>query len=121
LVESNGILINDIVSVGSNGTLNNFTSIAEAIKFAPNNSKPEDGYYVIYATQGYYEEYVVVPKHKKNIMLVGDGINRTVITGNHSVVDGWTTFNSSTFGKYSIYPNTIINGPYYDFDHDGNL
>jgi pectinesterase len=32
-------------------------------------------------------------------MLLGDGINRTVITGNHSVIDGWTTFNSSTFGK----------------------
>nr|XP_027109328.1 probable pectinesterase/pectinesterase inhibitor 25 [Coffea arabica] len=47
--------------------------------------------------QGFYEEYVVVPKHKKSVMLIGDGINRTVISGNRNVVDGWTTFNSSTF------------------------
>ncbi|URD79414.1 pectinesterase [Musa troglodytarum] len=30
-------------------------------------------------------------------MMIGEGINQTVITGNHSVADGWTTFNSSTF------------------------
>ncbi|CAI9767834.1 unnamed protein product [Fraxinus pennsylvanica] len=29
--------------------------------------------------------------------MIGDGINQTIITGNHSFVDGWTTFNSSTF------------------------
>jgi len=97
-VESNGILIKDTVTVGLYGT-DNFTSISDAVAFAPNNSKPEDGYFVIYATEGYYEEYVDVPTYKTNIMLLGDGINRTVITGNHSVIDGWTTFNSSTFGK----------------------
>lgn len=90
--------MNDTVTVGLYGK-DNFTSINEAIAFAPNQSKPEDGYFIIYAREGYYQEYVVVPKHKKNIMLIGDGINRTVITGNHSVIDGWTTFNSSTFGK----------------------
>ncbi|XP_062175168.1 probable pectinesterase/pectinesterase inhibitor 25 isoform X2 [Alnus glutinosa] len=96
LGESNGILINETVTVGLFGS-DNFTSISDAVAFAPNNSKPEDGYFVIYATEGYYEEYVDVPNYKKNIMLLGDGINRTVITGNHSVIDGWTTFNSSTF------------------------
>ncbi|EEF46613.1 probable pectinesterase/pectinesterase inhibitor 25 [Ricinus communis] len=94
-MEEDGILINDTVIVSPYGT-DNFTSIGDAIAIAPNNSKPEDGYFVIYAREGYYEEYVIVPKYKKNILLIGDGINRTVITGNHSVVDGWTTFNSST-------------------------
>ena len=93
-----GIFINDTVVVSSTGA-DNFTSIGDAIAFAPNNSMPQDGYFVIYVRGGYYEEYVVVPKYKTNIMLVGDGINRTVITGNHSVVDGWTTYNSSTFSK----------------------
>ncbi|KAG7949045.1 hypothetical protein I3843_13G039800 [Carya illinoinensis] len=96
LMEDGGILVNDTVTVGLYGK-DNFTSINEAIAFAPNQSKPGDGYFIIYAREGYYQEYVVVPKHKKNIMLIGDGINRTVITGNHSVIDGWTTFNSSTF------------------------
>lgn len=101
-MESSGILVNDTVIVGSYGT-DNFTSIGEAIAFAPNNSKAEDGYFVIYIREGYYEEYLVVPKHKTNVMLLGDGINKTVITGNHSFVDGWTTFNSSTFGKYITF------------------
>ena len=96
---NNGILVIDKVTVTRNGT-GNFTSITEAIAFAPNNSMPEDGLFVIYAREGYYEEYIVVPKNKRNILLIGDGINKTVITGNHSVIDGWTTFNSSTFGKY---------------------
>ncbi|KAL9388287.1 hypothetical protein Peur_016892 [Populus x canadensis] len=91
-----GILINDTVIVSPYGT-DNFTTIGDAIAFAPNNSKPEGGYFVIFVREGIYEEYVVVPKNKKNIVLIGEGINRTVITGNHSVIDGWTTFNSSTF------------------------
>jgi pectinesterase len=52
---------------------------------------------------GVYEENVVVPKNKKYVMMVGDGIGQTVITGNRSVVDGWTTFNSATFGEFSVF------------------
>lgn len=97
-MESSGIIVNDSVIVSRDGT-DNFTSIGAAIDSAPNNTKPEDGYFVIYLRKGHYKEYVVVPKYKKNIMLLGDGINKTVITGKHNFVDGWTTFNSSTFGK----------------------
>lgn len=97
-MESSGIIVNDSVIVSRDGT-DNFTSIGAAIDSAPNNTKPEDGYFVIYVRKGHYKEYVVVPKYKKNIMLLGDGINKTVITGKHNFVDGWTTFNSSTFGK----------------------
>lgn len=93
--------MNQVVVVSPNGS-DNFSSIGEAIAFAPNNSKAEDGYFVIYAREAVYQEYLVVPKHKKHIMLIGDGINRTIITGNHSVIDGWTTFNSSTFGTQSF-------------------
>ena len=84
-----------VVSKDQNG---NFTSIGAAVASAPSNASSESGYYLIYVTAGVYEEYVVVPKNKKYVMLVGDGINRTIITGNRSVVDGWTTFNSATFG-----------------------
>ncbi|WJX30543.1 putative pectinesterase/pectinesterase inhibitor 25 [Trifolium repens] len=94
--ESQGILLNDFVIVSPYGTANH-TSIGDAIASAPNNTMPQDGYFLIYVREGYYEEYVIVPKEKKGILLVGDGINKTIITGNHSVIDGWTTFNSSTF------------------------
>ncbi|KAM5551184.1 putative pectinesterase/pectinesterase inhibitor 25 [Rosa sericea] len=95
-MESSGIIVNDTVIVSPHGT-DNFTSIGAAIESAPNNTEPEDGYFVIYARKGHYKEYVVVPKYKKNIMLLGDGINKTIITGKHNFIDGWTTFNSSTF------------------------
>lgn len=100
-----GILLYDFVIVSPYGKAN-YTTIGEAIAAAPNNTNPEDGYFLVYVREGYYEEYVVIPKEKKNILLVGDGINKTIITGNHSVIDGWTTFNSSTFGKYFILSNS---------------
>lgn len=77
----------------------NFTSIGDAVAAAPSKLSPGNGYFVIYVREGLYEEYVTIPKDKRNILLIGDGINKTCITGNHSVVDGWTTFNSSTFSK----------------------
>ncbi|XWS57077.1 hypothetical protein CRYUN_Cryun09bG0140400 [Craigia yunnanensis] len=95
-VEANGILINDTVLVGPYEG-DNFTTIGEAITSAPNNLNPEDGFFMIYAREGYYQEYIIVSKEKKNIMLIGDGINKTIVTGNHSKIDGWTTYNSSTF------------------------
>ena len=34
-------------------------------------------------------------------MLVGDGIGKTVVKASRNVVDGWTTFQSATFGAFS--------------------
>ncbi|KAG7624748.1 Pectinesterase catalytic [Arabidopsis thaliana x Arabidopsis arenosa] len=90
------ILVSKAVIVGPFKS-DNFTTITDAIAAAPNNTRPEDGYFVIYAREGVYEEYIVVPINKKNLMLIGDGINKTIITGNHNVVDGWTTYNCSSF------------------------
>ncbi|CAN8269484.1 unnamed protein product [Cochlearia groenlandica] len=90
------ILVNQAVTVGPYKT-DNFTTITAAIAAAPNNTRPEGGYFVIYAREGVYEEYIVVQVNKKNLMLIGDGINKTIITGNHNVVDGWTTYDCSSF------------------------
>lgn len=79
-----------------------FTTINEAVMAAPNNTGTNNGYHVIYVVAGVYNEYVSVAKTKQNLMIVGDGINRTIITGNRSVVDGWTTFQSATFGKLKL-------------------
>ncbi|XP_006828577.2 probable pectinesterase/pectinesterase inhibitor 47 [Amborella trichopoda] len=91
-----GLGMRDFVTV-SKGKDGNFTSINEAVASAPNNTNVEEGYFVIYVKEGVYEEHVTVARNKKNLMVIGDGINRTVVTGNRSVVDGWTTFNSATF------------------------
>ncbi|XP_074562111.1 pectinesterase-like [Curcuma longa] len=83
--------------VAQDGT-GDFTSISEAVAFAPNDTAAATaGYFVVYVSEGVYRENVVVPMNKRNLILIGAGINRTVITSNHSVGDGWTTFNSATF------------------------
>lgn len=86
------------VKVAKDGS-GNFTTVGDAVAFAPNNTAIEDGYFAIYIEEGVYSENVVVPKNKKNLILIGVGINRTIITSNRSVVDGWTTFASATFGE----------------------
>lgn len=97
--EADAVQVSDIVTVIQNGT-GNFTTINDAIAAAPNKTDGSKGYFLIYVTAGLYEEYVDIPKYKRYVMMIGDGINQTVITGNRSVVDGWTTFNSATFSKF---------------------
>ncbi|XP_042986820.1 probable pectinesterase/pectinesterase inhibitor 7 [Carya illinoinensis] len=94
--EDEEIMVSDIVIVCQNGG-GNFTTINDAILAAPNNTNSSDGYFLIYVTAGVYQEYVSIPKNKRYLLMIGDGINRTIITGNRSVDDGWTTFNSATF------------------------
>ncbi|KAE8789019.1 putative pectinesterase/pectinesterase inhibitor 41 [Hordeum vulgare] len=84
------------VTVDQSGA-GNYTTVADAVAAAPSNLGASSGYFVIHVAAGVYEENVAVPKNKKYVMMVGDGIGQTVITGNRSVVDGWTTFNSATF------------------------
>ncbi|XP_077240211.1 plant invertase/pectin methylesterase inhibitor superfamily [Tasmannia lanceolata] len=93
---SDSVLVGDIVVVNQDGS-ENFTTINDAVNAAPNKTHASDGYFLIMIRAGVYEENVNVAKYKKNLMMIGDGINQTVITGNRSVVDGWTTFNSATF------------------------
>lgn len=81
-----------VLTVAADGTAN-FTTITDAINFAPNNSYDR---IVIYVKEGIYDENVDIPSYKPNIVLMGDGRDVTVITGNRSVADGWTTFRSAT-------------------------
>ncbi|RZS25413.1 hypothetical protein BHM03_00058610 [Ensete ventricosum] len=97
LQATDAVLVNDVVRVSQDGS-GDFATITDAVNSAPVDHNEFTGYYLIYVAAGVYEEYIVIPKHKKHLMMIGDGINQTVITGNHSVGDGWTTFNSSTFG-----------------------
>ncbi|KAK7411796.1 hypothetical protein VNO78_03237 [Psophocarpus tetragonolobus] len=83
---------NEMLVVAADGT-GNFSTITEAINFAPNNSMDRT---MIYVKEGVYEENVEIPSYKTNIVMFGDGSDVTVITGNRSVGDGWTTFRSAT-------------------------
>ncbi|KAJ4886592.1 Pectinesterase/pectinesterase inhibitor 3 [Raphanus sativus] len=79
-------------TVAANGS-GKFKTIAAAVAAAPDNSNRR---YVIHIRAGVYRENVEVSKKKKNIMFMGDGRTRTIITGNRNVVDGSTTFHSAT-------------------------
>ncbi|KAM0909780.1 hypothetical protein ACQ4PT_014600 [Festuca glaucescens] len=71
----------------------NFTTVGEAVAAAPNNSATR---YVIHIKAGGYFENVEVGSEKTNIMLVGDGMWKTVIKASRNVVDNYTTFRSAT-------------------------
>ncbi|KAF3447229.1 hypothetical protein FNV43_RR12409 [Rhamnella rubrinervis] len=96
LQAGSSVVVKDIVVVSKDGS-GNFTTINDAIAAAPNNSVASGGYFLIYVTAGDYQEYVSIPSNKKYLFMLGDGIGKTNITGNRSVGDGWTTFDSATF------------------------
>ncbi|KAL6954178.1 pectinesterase [Sarracenia purpurea var. burkii] len=83
----------------------NFKTVKEAAASAPEKSKNR---YVIYVKKGTYKENVEIGKRKKNVMLVGDGMNSTIITGSLNVVDGSTTFHSATVGKVLTFTTLIF-------------
>lgn len=70
-----------------------YKTVQEAVAAAPNKAKTR---YVIYVKKGTYKENVDIGKSKTNLMLVGDGMDATIITGSLNVVDGSTTFRSAT-------------------------
>ncbi|EEC74127.1 hypothetical protein OsI_09190 [Oryza sativa Indica Group] len=51
---------------------------------------------VIYVKAGRYEESVSITSKQKNVMLLGDGKGKTVISGHQSVAGGYTTYASAT-------------------------
>ncbi|KAB1209684.1 Pectinesterase/pectinesterase inhibitor PPE8B [Morella rubra] len=91
LLEANGIGVDAIVAADGSG---NFAKVTDAVLAAPDYSMRR---YVIYIKRGVYREYVEIKKKKWNLMMIGDGMNATVISGNRSFVDGWTTFHTATF------------------------
>ncbi|KAL7096180.1 hypothetical protein ACP275_10G067100 [Erythranthe tilingii] len=84
--------VNAVVAADGTG---DFTTIMAAIEEAPKNSTRR---YVIHVKKGVYKEYVDISKHKWNIMMFGDGIDATVISGNRSKTDELSTYRSATFG-----------------------
>lgn len=75
-----------------------FTSIQAAINYAA-KARRGHGRFIIYVKRGVYWENIEVGYNLNNIMLVGDGMRYTVISGSRSVARGFTTYSSATAGK----------------------
>lgn len=71
-----------------------FKTIQAALDAYPKNLQ---GRYAIYVKAGVYDEYITIDKTKKNILMYGDGITKTIITGKKSYTGGWKTMRSATF------------------------
>ncbi|CAH8360227.1 unnamed protein product [Eruca vesicaria subsp. sativa] len=75
-----------------------YETVQDAVNAAPDNN---DGArkFVIRISEGVYEEIVRVPFEKKNVVFIGDGMGKTVITGSlNAVMPGMTTYNTPTVG-----------------------
>ncbi|KAK4483863.1 hypothetical protein RD792_011072 [Penstemon davidsonii] len=75
----------------------NYRTITDALKVVPNHSNKR---FVIYVKGGVYYEQVRIPRVKWNVVIYGDGMNRTVVSGNLNYVDGTPTFMTATFSVF---------------------
>ncbi|CAM8907229.1 unnamed protein product [Rhodiola kirilowii] len=84
-----------VVAKDGSGT---HTTINDAVSAMSKMGKNRPWRLIVYVKAGVYNENVVIERDLKNVMFVGDGIDKTIVTGSKNVVDGFTTFNSATFG-----------------------
>ncbi|KAI3810484.1 hypothetical protein L1987_20100 [Smallanthus sonchifolius] len=81
------------VTIAQDGS-GNFNSINEALKGIPVNG---EDMYVIYIKEGIYNEIIRIPKNLTHVTVIGDGPDRTKITGSLNFIDGITTYHTATF------------------------
>ncbi|KAB5524648.1 hypothetical protein DKX38_022397 [Salix brachista] len=57
---------------------------------------------IVYVKAGEYNERVVIKKNMEKLMFVGDGMDRTIVTGNRNAKrDGFAPHETATFGVYA--------------------
>uniref|UniRef100_A0A0E0GEC6 Pectinesterase n=1 Tax=Oryza nivara TaxID=4536 RepID=A0A0E0GEC6_ORYNI len=80
------------VTVAADGS-GDFKTINEALAKVPVKST---GTYVMYVKAGTYKEYVSVARNVTNLVMIGDGATKTIITGNKSFMLNITTKDTAT-------------------------
>ncbi|ESQ30030.1 hypothetical protein EUTSA_v10011342mg [Eutrema salsugineum] len=81
------------VTVAADGS-GDVKTVNEAVLKVPKKSKKV---FVIYVKAGRYVENVVMDKSKWNVMIFGDGKEKTIISGNKNFIDGTPTYATATF------------------------
>ncbi|EOA13114.1 hypothetical protein CARUB_v10026126mg [Capsella rubella] len=90
-------LTEDVTVCKNGGKDCKYKTVQEAVNAAPDTNGTVK--FVIRIREGVYEETVRVPFEKRNVVFIGDGMGKTVITGSLNVGQpGMTTFNSATVG-----------------------
>ncbi|KAK9291885.1 hypothetical protein L1049_019836 [Liquidambar formosana] len=93
LLQTSSRRANVVVAQDGSG---NYRTIQAALNTAAKRSGSRR--YIIYVKSGVYNENIEIGMGLKNIMLVGDGMKNTIITGSRSYGGGYTTYNSATVG-----------------------
>lgn len=94
--DSDKIRKNADIVVAKDGS-GKYKKIGDALKAVKDKNKKRT---VIYVKKGVYNENLRVEKKKWNVLMIGDGMNSTIVSGSLNVVDGTPTFSTATFGKY---------------------
>ncbi|KAG7942423.1 hypothetical protein I3843_16G101700 [Carya illinoinensis] len=71
-----------------------YRNITAALKAVPDRSGKR---FVIHVKKGIYYENVRVDKTKWNVVMIGDGMNATIVSGRLNFVDGTPTYSTATF------------------------
>ena len=80
-------------------------TIEEAVGKIINKSKTR---FMIHVKAGKYLENIILDKSKWNVMIYGDGKDKSIISGSLNFIDGTPTFTTATFataGKGFIVKN----------------
>ncbi|KAF8008675.1 hypothetical protein BT93_K2363 [Corymbia citriodora subsp. variegata] len=94
LLQSSTIKANLVVAKDGSG---NFRTIQAALDAAAKR-RSTTARFIIYVKKGVYRENIEVANNNNNILMIGDGIKNTIITGGRSVGAGYTTYSSATAG-----------------------
>lgn len=95
LLQSSGLGPKADVVVAQDGS-GNYKTISEAVAAAAKLGSGSKRV-VIYVKRGVYEENVEIKRSMKNLMLIGDGIDATIVTSNKNANGDTTTFRTATF------------------------
>ncbi|XP_010442655.1 PREDICTED: probable pectinesterase/pectinesterase inhibitor 60 [Camelina sativa] len=99
LLQSQSVRANIVVAKDGSG---HFKTVQAAIDLA-GRRKVTSGRFVIYVKRGIYQENIDVRLSNDNVMLIGDGMRYTIITGGRSVKGGYTTYSSATAGIEGLH------------------
>ncbi|KAK9218278.1 hypothetical protein WN943_006915 [Citrus x changshan-huyou] len=74
-----------------------YKTINDALRAVPDKSKKK---FIIYIKKGVYVENVRIEKPKWNVVMIGDGMNETIVSGHRNFIDGTPTFSTATFAVF---------------------
>ena len=91
--EVNDTVPNAVVAKDGSGQ---YTTIGDALKLVKKKSLQR---FVVYVKKGVYVENIDLDKNTWNVMIYGDGMTETIVSGGRNFIDGTPTFETATFGK----------------------